>query len=166
MLSISVWRLCFFQMNPSACHDVPHVFFWGIDSARTCSWWKQCCLIMNLERWHFFAGCFILMTSMVWYHFSYSKKTLFSIPGFKFFCIYIYYYIYIGIVSFNNFPDCVGCLGPSTSSTRNGWNFDQDVEDAVLPTIEDIEDVDGQMLWWRCDACNRDPYDAPCNLIS
>ena len=40
----------FFQMNPSECHDVPHVFFWGIDSARTCSWWKQCYLIMNLER--------------------------------------------------------------------------------------------------------------------
>ena len=91
MLSISVWRLCFFQMNPSACHDVPHVFFWGIDSARTYSWWKQCCLIMNLERWHFFAGCFILMTSMVWYHFSYFKKTLFSNPGFKLFVsIYIY----------------------------------------------------------------------------
>lgn len=112
MLSISVWRLCFFQMNPSACHDVPHVFFWGIDSARTCSWWKQCCLIMNLERWHFFAGCFILMTSMVWYHFSYSKKTLFSIPGFKFFVsiyiiIYIYWYSFI-----QQFPGLCWVLGP------------------------------------------------------
>ena len=97
MLSISVWRLCFFQMNPSACHDVPHVFFSGIDSARTCSWWKQCCLIMNLERWHFLLD--VSSSWRQWYDiiFHILKKHYFLFQVFNFLYLYIYIIIYIYI---------------------------------------------------------------------